>query len=242
MYKVFDKKAQIPCVFFCLQKIPTNHIIDIFDDVSQKYVPFRQLRVDLPIPMKHPRLIAKFLSLANVYGSLSKYLIVTPNTSRNIRFQKTKSSKFLYQNLSSCVLKKGVPIVNYEWSCVPGPFHCPGLCKLVLLHGVHGFPYYDKMGEMGISKRGKFVFIADANLLDAIQQLLNSKIIMYLYSCTQYRMRFLDKHIYDFIPDISKLPQFDTSKITDEYICKYFDIDEIDMKNINDTKLWKHST
>ena len=45
-------------------------------------------------------------------------------------------------------------------------------------------------------------------------------------------MKFLEKYIFDYIPDISLLSDF-PSEINENSIQKYFNLDEEDIKNIN---------
>lgn len=239
MYKLFNKEAQIPCSVFLLQKIPSDGIIQIYDKLIESYVEFKLSRPMMPIPMRNVTILKKMLRYTERYGSLANYLLITPLPSRKHEFNNECIGKYEYRNIHSCVLKNGKPTFKYKWSMNEGPFYYYGLSKLILAHGVYGFPYLDVDGTMGISNRDKFIFMGDLVFLRALEKLLSLKMIMYLYSATQYRMRFLDKHIYEFIPDISKLPNFEYEKISDEYCFDYFELNELEKSGVCGSKLWK---
>ena len=238
-YKIFSKKVQIPCTMFLLQKKPTDFVIPIMDNVTKEYVnhklsvPFRS------IPMKNINILNKLLIYTEQYGSLSKYIIVTPLPARRFVFQNETTLEYCYKNIKSCILNDGIPEMKYCWSKKPGPFYCLGLPKLVLAHSVYGFPYYDEKGVMGVANRGNFIFLGNNNYLQHLYKLLNLKSIQFLYASTQYRMRFLDKSIYDFIPDFSNIPNFSFENINDEYFCDFFQLTSVERKAILETKLYK---
>jgi hypothetical protein len=52
-----------------------------------------------------------------------------------------------------------------------------------------------------------------------------------VYKATRYRMRYLEKYAFDFLPDITKLKDF-PEEITDETVADYFNFDEMERKCI----------
>ena len=52
-------------------------------------------------------------------------------------------------------------------------------------------------------------------------------------------MRFLEKYIFELLPDISKLPNFDLRMVSEEYIYGYFEFDSNEIEIIREAKLWK---
>lgn len=238
-YKIFSKKVQIPCTMFLLQKKPTDFIIPIMDNITGEYVNFTLSTPFRSIPMKNISIINKLLKYSEYYGSLSKYVLITPSPARKFVFNNETTPEFSYKNIKSCKINSGTPEYEYCWSKKPGPFHCSGLSKLILAHSVFGFPYLDSNGEIGISTRGKFIIITNITYLKNLYKLLNLKSIQFLFTSTQYRMRFLDKSIFDFIPDFSKIPGFSFDYITDEYFCNFFGLSSIEKKAILKTKLYK---
>ena len=239
-YKIFSKKVQIPCTMFLLQKIPTDFVISIMDNVTEEYVDHRLSVPFRSIPMKNISVLNKLSAYSERYGSLSKYIIVTPLPARKFVFKDETTLEYCYKNIKSCTLENGIPEMKYCWSKKPGPFYCLGLPKLVLAHSVYGFPYYDEKGVLGVANRGKLIFLGNEQYLKNLFILLNLKSIKFLYSSTQYRMRFLDKSIYDFIPDFSNIPGFSFQNINDEYFCDFFQLAPVERKAILETKLYKN--
>ena len=238
-YKIFSKKVQIPCTMFLLQKNPTDFVLPIMDNVTGEYVEHRLSVPFRSIPMKNISILNKLSAYSERYGSLSKYIITSPLPARKFVFTDLYTQKYCYKNIKSCTLNNGVPIIKYCWSSKPGPFYCLGLPKLVLAHSVYGFPYYDESGLIGVANRGNLIFFGKNDYLKKLSILLNLKSIQFLYTSTQYRMRFLDKSIYDFIPDFENIPGFSFENICDEYFCDFFQLSSIERKAIVQTRLYK---
>ena len=69
------------------------------------------------------------------------------------------------------------------------------------------------------------------NELKKLHNFFSTKTALYLFESTRYRMKYLEKYIFDIIPDITQLTDF-PEVINDETIAEYFDLDEIDKANI----------
>ena len=54
---------------------------------------------------------------------------------------------------------------------------------------------------------------------------------LYIFEAARYRMKYLDKYAFQFIPDITKLPNLPTL-INDTTLAKYFALDEKEQKAI----------
>ena len=239
VYKAFDKKSQIPCCYFLLQKMPSDNIIPIYDDIVGTYINYNLYKPNLPIPMKHISILNKLIYYTKKYGSLNDHLLITPAPSRKISFSDTKSTKYCYKNINTCNLLNSEPVLKYKWSNKPGPFCYNGLPKLILAHSVFGFPFLDSDGSYGVCSRDKYIFLGNLEFLKALKTFLSLKCIYFLYSSTRYRMRFLEKYIFELLPDISKLPNFDLRMFSEEYIYGYFEFDSNEIEIIRGAKLWK---
>jgi hypothetical protein len=128
-------------------------------------------------------------------------------------------------------LKGGVtPLMQLDYSNTAQSFS--GIPKLVLAHKMYGFPYLDPSGTYGITNRDNYV-IQNYSLDDMkrLQTFLYSKTVLYIYESTRYRMKYLEKYAFEFIPDITKIPDF-PSIITDDTIATYFGLDGEDKKHI----------
>ena len=98
---------------------------------------------------------------------------------------------------------------------------------------MYGFPFLDISGEYGISTRDNYLICgetaphavkkniistkknkkinnSDYSLQDLkqIQAFLSTKFALFIFSTTNYRMRYLEKYAFQFLPDITKIPNF----------------------------------
>ena len=98
---------------------------------------------------------------------------------------------------------------------------------------MYGFPYLDGNGTYGISNRDNYVIsgytIKDLN---KIKDFLSSKFALYLFESTRYRMKYLEKYIFELIPDITKIADF-PKIINDDTIAKYFELTDQECIAIN---------
>tara|TARA_R110002012_G_C11260196_1_gene567951 strand:+ start:148 stop:492 length:345 start_codon:yes stop_codon:yes gene_type:complete len=95
-----------------------------------------------------------------------------------------------------------------------------------MAHGMYGFPTIDKDGIYGISNRDKYIILReDMEDLRKLQKFFSTKTALYLFEGTRYRMKYLEKYIFELIPDITKLDNF-PSEINDETIASYFGLSD----------------
>jgi len=141
------------------------------------------------------------------------------------------STNEIYVNEADGGLKGGVtPLMQIDYSNTAQSFS--GIPKLVLAHKMYGFPFLDASGTYGITNRDNYV-IQNYSLADMkrLHDFLYSKTVLYIYESTRYRMKYLEKYAFEFIPDITKIPDF-PSIITDDTIATYFGLDDEDKKHI----------
>ena len=43
--------------------------------------------------------------------------------------------------------------------------------------------------------------------MELIKEFLSTELILFLFETTRYRMRYLEKYVFEFIPDFSKIPE-----------------------------------
>jgi hypothetical protein len=97
---------------------------------------------------------------------------------------------------------------------------------------MYGFPYIDTEG-LGISNRDNYVILnKDLKELNILRDFFATKTALYLFETTRYRMKYLEKYIFELIPDVTKLPDFPTI-INDATIAEYFEFDKKEIDNIN---------
>jgi len=90
----------------------------------------------------------------------------------------------------------------------------------------------DKEGTYGISSRDNYIINnRPTNELYLLNEFLSTTLILFLFETTRYRMRYLEKYVFELIPDISNLNDF-PENITDETIADYFNFSEEERLNI----------
>ena len=219
--KLFHGKAQTPICFFLLQKTRGNDVISLYDKSLQRYIPFI-LRDALPIPVFGASVFAKLLPYVLQVGSPN--FIKTNMPRRHTIISETQTEKTPHKNIRTCILKDDTPHLIYEYSNIPLSF--AGKKKLVLAHKMYGFPFFDKTGEYGISRRDNYVLIdGTPRQMERWCDFLSTNFALYLYEGTRYRMKYLEKYVFQLIPDINKLKDF-PNNITDETIADFFQLTE----------------
>ena len=89
---------------------------------------------------------------------------------------------------------------------------------------MYGFPYYDVSGIYGISNRDNYVILNKTpQEYRLLKRFLSTKFALYVFEATRYRMKYLEKYVFDMIPDITLIPDF-PSKIDDNTLKKYFNL------------------
>ena len=207
--KAFNYKAQTPTCYFLIQNTnigEKNKIINIYDDLNKEFINYN-LKPDFPIPINGINIINKLLTFVNIYGSLKVYKSST--SSKNSIFNNDFGEKSIYANIKTTVLSNNTPklVINYsnnaqQYSNEP---------KLIMAHKMYGFPYYDISGIYGISARDNYIILEkdyNKNELLQIQAFLSTKTALFLFSTTNYRMRYLERYAFQFIPNINKIENF----------------------------------
>ena len=223
--KIFGGNAQTPSCYFLLTKKETNGFTTIKD--REKYVFYKVIK-DKPIPIFGQEICKKFQKRNENCIEVIKTNM--PPTAVNI--SAILSPHVNYPNVTTCKLNGTEPelVINYSNK----KLKYAGIPKLILAHKMYGFPYLDKDGKYGISNRDNYIIIKDKEEdLIKLQKFLSTKTALYLFECTRYRMKYLEKYAFELIPDITKLKNFPVD-INDETIAEYFELDENDINCIND--------
>ena len=224
--QIFNGEAQTPTCCLLLSKKSTNKRVYLFDKNRDKYVRYI-IRENSPIPLFGSTIINKLIPFVKKAGSLKVIKTNMPQSSATI----STLSEYKYPNIKTCLLNGVKPTIITNYSDKELMF--AGKPKIVMAHKMYGFPYLDVEGKYGISTRDNYVII-DRSIeeLERLQQFLGTKIALYLFEATRYRMKYLERYAFEFIPDITKLEDF-PEEITDETIANYFMLDDVDIKNVN---------
>lgn len=234
--KIFKGNAQTPSCYFLLEKIETDNFISIWDNDTNKYINYCYNTLhnnSLPIPLKCQSIINKLQPFLK-YGTLPVFKTNLPSS--KTLFSLHKENKYPHKNISTCLIKNSIPEFVLNYSNMKCPFSDKK--KLILANKMYGIPYIDYNGEYGISNRDNYIILEDdksINELEIIKTFLSTQTILYLFDSTRYRMAYLEKYIFELIPDITLLPNF-PENINDDTIALYFNFDEREKSIINNYK------
>ena len=242
--KLFNYQAQTPTCFFLIQKTLTNNNdILIYDQIYNMYISYNLLH-NYPIPLSNISIINKFLYFVKKYGNIKIYKTNSPSIKCD--FSTNYSIYYPYKNVCTCILEGSdrlIPELLENYSNIPNYGHT--IPKLILAHKMYGFPFFDYEGCLGIASRDNYI-IKDYSLsqLKNIQKFLSTKTILFLYNATTYRMKYLERYIFQFIPDISKISFFNNLSNNvyerDCLISKFFNLSDIEFDFIqNNVKNYK---
>jgi len=228
MNQLFRGEAQTPSCYFLMEKKGTDKKVLLWDNDVNAYSEI-YLRENLPIPVFGSSIINKLLPFADKYGYLQLNKSNMPN--KKIKFSNTKNEIYCYPNIKTCIIKnKILPALSVNYSNIPCIFH--NKSKLILAHGMYGFPYIDAHKFYGISNRDKYIYLDDSEEnLKKIRDFLSTKFALYIYESTRYRMKYLEKYCFEYLPNIINISDF-PQDINDESIADYFNLSQEDRANI----------
>jgi tRNA1(Val) A37 N6-methylase TrmN6 len=260
--KYFKGEAQTPTCFFLLTNMPTSdYCVDLYDTDKNDYVKYSynnklpvsnmQLPVsNMQLPVFGASVVKKLLQFCNQYGNISDLVKKTNCPSKDSLFSPFQSPEYPYKNIKTCVLDKEeglTPTLVVEYSNKPQAFH--GKSKIVMAHKMYGFPFLDSDGEYGISSRDNYVLCnQDYSTLNTLRFYLSTQMALYLFESTRYRMKYLEKYAFVFIPNIMNSKEL-VSKILfelkdqqslstaimkklNEIVMDYFNLDDVEKKSV----------
>jgi len=129
----------------------------------------------------------------------------------------TCGENHIFTNIKTCILNGLTADIVLNYSNIKSQY-CYEKPKLVLPHKMYGIPYFDKEGIYGVSTRDNYIISGNDYTfeeLKEIQYFLSTKLTLFIFSCCNYRMRFLERSAFSFIPAITKIPNFPKLKNND---------------------------
>ena len=225
---VFSNLAQTPTCYFLLQNSPSSNVISLYDNSTGNYIPYKLLP-EIPIPVFGASVIRKIMQFTEIYGYLT--VIKTSLPSKQIEFSNIKNDKFPHAYVHTCCLNGLQPTLVTKFGNQEDRYH--KIPKLILAHKMYGFPYLDDKGHYGISNRDNYVITGyTIKELSQIRNFLSTKFALYLFESTRYRMKYLEKYVFELIPNITKISDFPKT-INNETICDFFNLTENERNAIN---------
>jgi len=233
--KAFHGNAQTPTSLFLLQKKTSSLQTLLYNNINQSYELFDYKNCS--IPLKYVSIINKFKPYVAKYGSIEVIKTSMRPGYKGLITGPSLNGKTGYPNIKSCKLNGLKPQLAINFSNIKCSY-C-GVPKIVLAHKMHGFPYPDLGGLFGISNRDNYVILKEKKQdLLKIYKFLSNNFFVKLFEATRYRMKYLERHIFDFIPDISNIPDF-PENISLQSIYNFFQISELE-RNFIEQNTKKH--
>lgn len=225
--RAFHGYAQTPTSYFTMRnrkyhKQTIYKSVNIYDKSISKYVLCSPQIGDtyISLPLFAQSILQRFCFLVEKYGSIKVIKTSMRPDYKGLSLKYKPDKEHAFPNISTCILNDLQPrlVINYSnKECVH--FNQP---KLVLAHKMYGFPYYDVNGKYGISNRDNYVILNKTpEEFKQLKSFFSTKFALYIFEATRYRMKYLEKYIFEMIPDITKIPFF-PANINDDVLFKYF--------------------
>jgi hypothetical protein len=243
---IFKGNAQTPtCYFSCIisNNISRNAhehlnnntnpstVIELYDKVKRQYVPYPVFKPVNSIPVSGASIMSKIVITHRVRNipSMSNIVIKSSTPPRSTVF--TDHSEFV--NIQTCLLDGLEPYLSFNYTTTCQKYK--GVSKLVMAHKMYGFPYLDLSGEYGICTRDNYILVDTPDILKFNYCLLSTPWTRFIFNSTRYRMKYLEKQAFEFIPDLRNenifkryTPKWDIERMSRE-IYKFYEFtqDEI---------------
>lgn len=225
--KIFHKQAQTPTCYFLLQKKPSNQTIFIYEKYLSTYSTY--FVNHLSIPLQGVSIFNKLRTFVKKYDSIHVIKTSIRPSYKSFKLNDTKTEEFPHPNISTCRLNKLTPTLIIKYSNKELKYS--GQSKLVLAHKMYGFPYLDTNGEYGICNRDNYIILDSIQNLLRLQQFLSTTFSMFLFEGTRYRMKYLERYIFELIPNICNIPDF-PEIINNQTIFDFFKLNSMERKMI----------
>ena len=229
--KEFLYQAQTPTCFFCgmYGKVPPKNTLPIYDKIYKTYINYKLLH-NYPIPTYGIAIINKLLYYVEQVGHLKVYKSNSPP--KKSIFGESDTNTIL--NIKTTNLSNKTPLLIKNYSNILQ--HYANIPKLILAHKMYGFPYLDSSGIYGISSRDNYILTLNDYSLEELKQIqafLSTKFALFIFSTTNYRMRYLEKYAFLFLPNITKITNFpnllNLNQIQrDKLIINFFNLSELE--------------
>lgn len=234
--RLFRGQAQTPTCFFALQKGAATSPPLFYDTIIQQYIPYSAASSE-SFPVYAPQIILKLRSFVATYGYIKVFKTSMRLGYKGLRLSPIPTKEYPYPNISTCRLQGIQPTCVVQYSNIRCSY--AGQPKLVLAHKMYGFPYMDLSGQYGISNRDNYVLInRSPEDMKKLQVFLSTKLALLVFKATRYRMQYLEKYAFEYLPDITKIPAF-PQEINDEKVADFFHFSPNEKKAIS-TIVKKH--
>ncbi len=221
--KIFSYNAQTPVSCVSIQKKNnTNDYQNILiydNEIHHKFNSY-YLKYLSPIPLKYSNVFSIFQPYIEKYGSMMNIVNKTNMPPKKCSLNNIMDDVHVFKNIHSCIIKnKTQPELLIKYSNIELPYY--NQTKIVCAHKMYGFPYFDKNGSYGISNRDNYVFIVNNKHYKKLFNFLSTSFVRTLFKATRYRMMFLEKYIFELLPNIINMDDL-SENINNQTLKDYF--------------------
>jgi hypothetical protein len=203
--RIFNNQVQTPLCYFLLTKRENQGKIELYDQVKKDYIEFK-LRENIPIPLCFASIVNKFLKVVDKYSPID--VIKTNTPKKGTLLNDIFSLTFPFRNVHTTIIDKKTKRPELQFKYSSDPLSYQDKPKIIMAHKMYGFPYVDTEGLYGISARDNYIIKRNSVYeLELIKEFLSTHLILFLFETTRYRMRYLEKYVFEYIPDFSKIPE-----------------------------------
>lgn len=229
--KIFNKQAQTPTCYFLVKNISSKqNTVLLYDQIHKDFINY-QIYSKLSLPLFIPSIIKKLVNYTLKYKSLKIIKTSMRPGYKGYHFSPQYNFKTPHPNIKTCKLNKLQPYLVINYSNIPCHYYKKP--KLVLAHKMYGFPYLDYSGNYGISNRDNYVILNKSyQEFTRLKQFLSTRLIRTVFEATRYRMSYLEKYIFDIIPDITYINNFPFD-ITENNVQQFFNLNDKERLFIN---------
>lgn len=213
--KLFHKQVQTPMSIVVLRNTPQPFVhslvsyleVPIYDQLTEHYE-YIYYNINDPLPMHTPSIVQKMLLHARKYGTFDVIKTNMPTKNTYDSIEDVEGGATSYVGIKSCVFGENrTPYFTTTTSSIAYPY--TGEPKIIMAHKMYGIPYYDEEGKYGISNRDNYIILQHTQTNTYTKEemrwlvwFFSSPIVLFLFDTTRYRMRYLEKYAFEYIPDI----------------------------------------
>ena len=163
-------------------------------------------------------LIINFILNVNKYIELYGYLNVIKTNCISSKNKVASSFSSSYSN--KCVKTRNSDgTIIYNYTSLPTTYQYDK--KLILANKMYGKPFLDLDGEYGISTRDNYLILMEnknKKEMEILCEYINSNFVQRIFNCFRYRMRYLEREAFLFVPDVLSYLQKNNNKTMEDFI------------------------
>lgn len=188
--RAFHSKAQTPTAMYSIMKgVIGENKADFWD--NDKFVTYKWKPRE-PIPLKNYRFISDLRENIQKSGHLDVI-----KTSCILKTNQ-KHPEFSFIAIKSRSIKGNLV---FEYCKYPTKYQHDK--KIIMANKMYGMPFIDNEGKYGISTRDNYIILKKTDKeMKILAEYINSDKVQRIFDSFRYRMRYLEREAFLFVPDI----------------------------------------